>query len=152
MFERAAGWILSTCLQLRFNLTINGSIGYCGGSIKSFCGTYFLSGPKGRVLLVVGGRRGSSALASTELFDYPGLKMGWGIWYLCFCIWDDRFSTWYVDMVYLVFGCLTLLYKFSHLKWENLKIWKVSFFSGICLEKSRVSSLTKVPNHKHLNF
>ena len=111
-----------------------------------------LSGPKGQVLLVVGGRGGSSALASTELFDYPGLKMGWGIWYLCFCIWDDRFSTWYVDMVYLVFGCLTLLYKFSHLKWENLKIWKVSFFSGICLEKSRVSSLTKVPNHKHLIF
>ena len=82
MFESAAGWILSTCLQLGFNLTINGSIDYCGGSRKSFCGTYFLanknllSGPKGRVLLVVGGRRGSSALASTELFDYPGLKMG----------------------------------------------------------------------------
>ena len=31
-------------------------------------------GPKGQVLLVVGGRRGSSALASTELFDYPGFQ------------------------------------------------------------------------------
>jgi len=30
------------------------------------------TGAKGRVLIVVGGRKGSSSLASTELFDYPG--------------------------------------------------------------------------------
>ena len=29
-------------------------------------------GAKNRVLIVVGGRKGSSSLASTELFDYPG--------------------------------------------------------------------------------
>ena len=45
---------------------------HLASDLKSFWETFFL-GPKGRVLLVVGGRRGSSALASTELFDYPGI-------------------------------------------------------------------------------